>query len=431
MKIQRNRAVWFVLAMSLIVPMGLQAQFRALLPETLMKEIIDEVSGDRAWWHVNALAQYHRIEKSEDYHRAAEYVVEQAEAIGLKEIAIERFVADGKTYNFMFRTGLAWEAEKGVLWMIEPSKEKFADFHEIRVNLATHSQDADVTAQLVDVGTGLREEEYEGVDVQGKIVLASGDLRSVQRQAVFQRGALGVLSYYTIAWMRTRQPGDFPDQVTWSSINPSDDAGNPGGFAFMLSYRNGMRLKRILAGGERVMMKAEVKAKTKPGHYEVVSALIPGADLADEELILMAHLDHYRPGANDNASGSAVLLEAARTLLALTEKGVIDPPRRSIRFLWVPEVNGTVPYLAAHPEAFGKMKGVMNFDMVGANLQKTNARFYITKTPHSLASYFDDVIQNIVEYTRDKNREMLGAPDALTIISPTGSRSTGSNDSSP
>jgi len=62
--------------------------------------------------------------------------------------------------------------------------------------------------------------------------------------------------------------------------------------------------------------------------------------------------------------------------------------------------------------------------MVGANLDKTNARFYITKTPHSLPTYFDDVIQNFVEYARDINRESLGAPATLQIISPSGSRST-------
>ena len=425
MKVIKHQAVLFVFVCgSLICQSGLIAQSTALLPESQLDGIIEEVSGERAWWHVNALAQFHRIEKSKDYHRAAEYVVQQARSIGLKEIEIEKFVADGKTWNFMFRTDPAWEPEKGVLWIEEPFREKLADFDEIRVSLATNSRHTDVTAELVDVGTGLDQSEYEGVDVRGKIVLASGDPRSVQRHAVFGRGALGVLSYYTIAWMQTRQPGDFPDQVTWSSIDPADEAGNPGGFAFMLSYRNGMRLKRLLAAGTRVMMRAVVRARVESGFYEVVSALIPGTELPEEEFVLMAHLDHYRPGANDNASGSAVLLEAGRAILALVERGVIEPPRRTIRFLWVPEVHGTVPYLAAHPEAFGRMKGVLNFDMVGARLERTNSRFYITKTPHSLPTYFDDVIEYFVEYTRDANRESLGAPVAPRIVSATGSRST-------
>ena len=88
----KNKIHWtLILLVIFVLPLftiNLHAQTDALLPEGLIKEIINEVSGDRAWWHVNALAQYHRIEKSKDYHKAAEYIVKQAESIGLKKIQI-------------------------------------------------------------------------------------------------------------------------------------------------------------------------------------------------------------------------------------------------------------------------------------------------------------------------------------------------------
>ena len=41
-----------------------------LKPDSLLEEIIQQVSGEKAWWLVNHLAQYHRIESSSGYHKA-------------------------------------------------------------------------------------------------------------------------------------------------------------------------------------------------------------------------------------------------------------------------------------------------------------------------------------------------------------------------
>ena len=73
-----------------------------------------------------------------------------------------------------------------------------------------------------------------------------------------------------------------------------------------------------------------------------VVARVPGSDptLADEHLVMTAHLDHIGVGASvigdsifngtlDNASGSAALLTLARTLMQM------DAPRRSVAFLWL------------------------------------------------------------------------------------------------
>jgi aminopeptidase YwaD len=416
------KTFWLLLVIILLSNSFLFSQDATLLPDSLISEIIHQVSGEKAWWHVHSLAQYHRIQPSAVYHQAALYVEEKAKDYGLEDVKIEKFVADGKTMNFTFRTRPAWDAEKGELWIIEPIKKKIADFDEIRVSLAVYSRDAQVTGELVDVGSGESPKDYEGKDVKGRMVLASGHPGAVQRLAVFEREALGVLSYYTIAWQRTRQPGDYPDQVTWGRIDPESDDGQQSTFAFMLSYRNGTMLKNLLDQGQKVVLKADIKARVYAGHYEVVTAIISGTKYPDQEFVFIAHLDHYRPGANDNASGSAVLLEIARSIQSMIAEKTINPPLRTIRFLWVPEINGTIPYLANHPEAFEKMAGVINMDMVGANQKEAKAIFVLTRTPYSLPTYFDDVIQNFTEYARDVNREPSGMDETLTIIAPTGTR---------
>ena len=75
-----------------------------------------------------------------------------------------------------------------------------------------------------------------------------------------------------------------------------------------------------------------------------VVAEIRGSEKPDEWVIVGAHLDSwdFATGAQDNGSGAAQVLEAARAIAAL---GV--PPKRSIRFaLWGGEEEGLVGSLA-------------------------------------------------------------------------------------
>ena len=57
-----------------------------------------------------------------------------------------------------------------------------------------------------------------------------------------------------------------------------------------------------------------------------------------------------RPGANDNGSGCVTILESARMLAGLSQAGALPRPKRTLRFVWGPEVEGTMAFLASHPE---------------------------------------------------------------------------------
>ncbi|MBC7223939.1 MAG: M20/M25/M40 family metallo-hydrolase, partial [Anaerolineae bacterium] len=106
-----------------------------------------------------------------------------------------------------------------------------------------------------------------------------------------------------------------------------------------------------------------------------VLAVLPGRDLAhaDEVVIVGAHYDHVGqdpdgtvwPGANDNASGTAALLEIARTW---QKEGVV--PRRTVLFAaWDAEELGLVGsrYYVEHPSyPLTQTVAMLNLDMVGA-----------------------------------------------------------------
>jgi hypothetical protein len=116
------------------------------------------------------------------------------------------------------------------------------------------------------------------------------------------------------------------------------------------------RLVRMLEQGERLRVAIELQADFHPEDPMVANTLaeIPGSDLADELVMLGAHLDswHSGTGSTDNAAGSAVAMEAVRILQALELK-----PRRTIRIaLWSGEEQGLLGSKAYVTEHFGSVK---------------------------------------------------------------------------
>jgi hypothetical protein len=69
------------------------------------------------------------------------------------------------------------------------------------------------------------------------------------------------------------------------------------------------------------------------------------------------------------------MLEIARALKRMVETGAIPAPRRTIRFLWVPEFNGTVPYIKTHLDRTRNTLAAINCDMIGEDLHKTGGTF--------------------------------------------------------
>lgn len=105
------------------------------------------------------------------------------------------------------------------------------------------------------------------------------------------------------------------------------------------------RMVRILEKGVPVKMRLDIRTRfydeTSPRGFNIL-AEIPGTDpeLKDEVVLIGAHFDswHSATGATDNASGSAVMMEAMRILEAVGAE-----PRRTIRIgLWGGEEEGTL-----------------------------------------------------------------------------------------
>lgn len=388
-----------------------RAQTPTLLPERVVGALAQELSGETAKRHLEFLARHHRMRGSQGFRAAAEHIAQELRVYGLSDVRIERFPADGKIFYGTQRSRPAWDASFAELWEVRGGADgeltphaRLASWEAMPVTLAQDSESVEVTADLVDVGAGTAESDYAGKDVSSKIVLASAQPGPVARLAVEKHGALGVVSYAQN--QRTAWWGEDENLVRWGHL---DTFGRAKTFAFMVSLKQARGLQGRLARAEKIRLRAVVNAGQHPGSYEVLTATIPGADprLKDEEIAFSCHLDHQRPGANDNASGSVAILEVARTLSKLIREGRVARPARTLRFIWPPEIEGTLALLNARPEVAARTKAVIHMDMVGGG-PETKAVFHVTRGPASLPSFVNDAAEHFGEFVNEQSARFAG-----------------------
>src|SRR5216684_3365451 len=424
MKVARVVAI---AAMVAAAPLRCFAQQRTpLLPEKDVAALANELSGETAKRNLEGLARLHRQRGSTGFHAGAELVAERARAYGLNDVAILPFPADGKIFYGTQRSRPGWDAEEGELKEVKEVKEKsggatvkVASYWAMPIVLAEDSESADVVAALVDVGEGTKESDYARKDVKGKIVLVSAQPGAVQDLAVGKFGAAGMVSYaqnQKTAWW-----GEDENLIRWGHLETFSPNKT---FGFMVSLKTARGLRERLARGEAIRLHAVVKAGQHASNYEVVTATIPGADakLKEEEIAFSRHLDHQRPGANDNASGCVAILEVARTLQKLIAEGKLARPARPMRFFWPPEIEGTLALLNGKPEFARRIKAAVHMDMVGGG-PSTKAVFHVTRGPMSLPSFVHDVAWAFAEFVNEQSYKFAATGSAeYPLVAPEGGK---------
>jgi hypothetical protein len=368
--------------------------------DRLVKE---ELSGNIAKSYVAQISHFHRIQASTMFHEAAECVKSELLKIGLKDAVVEQFPSDGAKKYWTYTSPVGWTVKSAELRLVEPEERLITTYEDVPQSLHAFSNATPpegVTAELVDVGAGTRSANYEGKDVKGKFVLATGRATLVHWLAVYKFGAAGVITdAVTVEMPYVRESLDVPDAHAYQAIWPSADELKKVTFGFSLSNRQGSHLRALLKKGKTVKLRAKVEACLFPSKLDVVTATLKGASKPREEVFLVAHLCHPRPSANDNASGSGLLLEIARTIKALVDSDRIKRPARTIRFIWVPETYGSTAYLYSHKDLPSRLVAGINLDMVGQNQELCKSTLNLDRTPDSLPSYLNDLVFSIMEQT--------------------------------
>lgn len=384
-----------------------------MFKETLDK-IRKEVSGQRALSAVGEIVRHHRIQASTGFRDAAHWCDQAFKRAGVAS-EIKQYPYDGHEAYWASRSFEEWDPQSASLELLTPESEAqvLCDYAELKMSVIQRSAPTPpdgVEAELVVVEAADKDESYEGLNVQGKLVVTSVDVESVRQLAVKQRGALGIVSDWMMEFAGVRSRWDLPDTHQYTSFWwPGAD--EPKCFGFVLTPRQGDWLRQLIrrenAAGRKVTARAKVKSSFCAGAIDNVEAVIPGT--GSDEVLVVAHLCHPQHSANDNASGCAAAIEAARALADLIAKGSLQPPRRGIRFLLVPEFAGTYAFLARGEERIASIVAAINLDMVGQNQDLCGSSMLIEKPPRALGSFAGDLAELLLEALADDVANIAGS----------------------
>lgn len=381
-----------------------QADIRVLVAEDVLLQIAEETSGEAAKRNLDTITLQHRMRGSDQFAAATEHVLKKLREYDLDEVELLTYPADGKTMFGTQKSRPVWSVRSAELWELgnidgETIRvRRLGDWDSVPLSLAQDSFSADVTAALVDIGSGTSDEHYANKDVRGKLVLTSSQPETVVERAVGELGAAGIISYapnQRSAWWR-----EDDRLVRWGHL---ESFPNTKSFGFMISLGEARKFQARLEAGEEIILSANVDASHETGQYGFATAAIHGTTHKDEDIHFTCHLDHPRPGANDNASGCVSILEIARTLSALIKNNILPRPKRSIRFLWPAEIEGSIIYLTQHEDA-GRIKANIHMDMVGGG-PVTKSVFRISGGPMSVPSFISDLGHEVGHFVNDQTEQ--------------------------
>ncbi|MEM1424214.1 MAG: M20/M25/M40 family metallo-hydrolase, partial [Planctomycetota bacterium] len=277
-----------------------------------------------------------------------------------------------------------------------------------------------VTAPMIFVGYSVEDgpdgyTNFEGADVEGKIAVffrfepmddggnsAFQDGRGWTGRAGFRRKLNAVFDRGAAGAIIINPPGSSDPRA--ETLSPVGGGGGGTGPVLMLSQAGGEKLVERFDPEGRSLMELRRFADTEGGWFDMqgrgtiearfertptvvenVAALLPGrGDLADEVIVIGAHLDHLgmgyfgsrsgpgelHAGADDNASGSAGVLLIAEKLKEAYDRLPDDADARTIKLvLFTAEESGLngSRYMAQNPTRFAIEDHVLmiNFDMIG------------------------------------------------------------------
>jgi aminopeptidase YwaD len=251
----------------------------ALAPTATPSPVPAAFSGQRAWEDVRHLAVEigSRPSDTEEQREAARYIRDQFIAMG--------YGAELEPYTFaQFR-------EKVAQLVVEQPQQV-----AVEARAVVYSGSGSVQEQLAFVGLG-RPSDFPAAGLQGRIALIErGQITFEDKVAnAIAQGASAVVVY-------NNQPGSFPATLLTPATVP----------AVAISQVDGQRLRDLLRQGP-VTARVSVEAGTVP--VEGNNVVAPHRVSTDRRTVVIgAHYDSVDagPGANDNASGVATMLEIAR-----------------------------------------------------------------------------------------------------------------------
>jgi carboxypeptidase Q len=297
-----------------------------------------------------------RLTGSDSYARAVKWATDRFRSVGVADVRLEPV-----TLAHGWRRGSA-SAE-----LLSPLRRTL---HVAAYGWSPPTPEKGLTAPVVALAD-ISEEAIAAAGVRGAIVLI--DRAVLTGPALFRHSSAEEFARQRrYEWLdRTLAAAGAGAALVYSKtpnqvLRTSDP--EAGGRALALPFgsigrEDALLIRRRLAEGPVTLELRIDTVLTGPVTVSSVIAEIRGRERPEEVVMLGAHLDSwdFATGAQDNGSGCAQVLEAARALAALG-----TPPRRTLRFaLWASEEqgsNGSTAYIRAHAAEMKRVTAYLNTD---------------------------------------------------------------------
>jgi aminopeptidase YwaD len=190
-----------------------------------------------------------------------------------------------------------------------------------------------------------------------------------------------VKSGFLPAAILTSAPNDPKRYVDWSRLGSLSASASHPVPVFAVSYVDGRALASAAQAGREVSVSLD--ATIREGRAKTVIATLRGRE-PGPYFIVCAHgdSDSGGPGADDNASGVATVMEIARAYAQGVHSGAIPRPKYSIKFIaWGAEYRSARTYIEREGEQLKNLKGVFNFDETGTGAERDAIYFESNDVP--------------------------------------------------
>jgi carboxypeptidase Q len=288
-----------------------------------------------------------RLTGSSNYMRAAEWTMQQFKESGLANVHTE-----------MWTIPATWEPQAPATGRIEKPVAHTLHIYSLGWSPSTAAQG--VEGEVVYVTSFVPEKlEAQGPKLAGKIALfdsASFGDKPPLGQVLSGLDKLRSFAPLALVNTGTANGGENQSALGFSGkITAVPQA--------QIGLEDSLLIKRLLERGPVTVQLTLTNNIRTQVPIPTVVAEIPGSALPDEVVIVGAHLDSWHPGtgAQDNGTGVAMVLEAARAIKALPR-----PPRRTIRFLLFggeeQGLLGSTAYVRQHLADLAKIDAVLITD---------------------------------------------------------------------
>jgi hypothetical protein len=362
-------------------------------PGDILKSLTGEVSGDRARDYTMRIWRYDRWSTLPMWKRSAAEACAIMRERGFDEAEVVETPADGVTKYADWTNPIGWDVRQATLEVVEPSglpdEYRFlCDYLANPTSLTFFScptPPEGVVAELVVLDRP-DPKRMEALDVRGKIIL-SASAGGGMKPLLERYGALGVVGDSPV--------GEYENENRWLNTWSSQ----PGGwlmtssdprttFCFSLSAKKGAYLRGLLAQGKTVKVCARIDSRYYTDDiFPYVTGCIRGSGSEGEEVLAGGHLFEW--GANDNATGCAVMLESMGVLNDLIRSGALPRPRRTIRVWMGQEMYGSLAFAERHPDRLRKTIAALCLDTPAPDYGAISSTVKIHMNPDVCPAYTD------------------------------------------